>query len=69
MKGDSVEQRVLRVLLDGQLHHASEFIPITHRFSATIERLRGKNYDIQTLYLNGRNKAAWYQLLSVPAAA
>lgn len=69
MKEDSVEQRVLKVLLDGQPHHASEFIPITHRFSATIERLRCKGFNIQTLYIEGRNKAAWYQLISVPAVA
>ena len=65
----TVEQRVLKVLLDCQPHHASEFIPITHRFSATIERLRSKGYSIQTLYLDGRNKPAWYQLISVIAVA
>lgn len=69
MKEDSVEQRVLKVLLDGQPHHASEFIPITHRFSATMQRLKEKGYDIKTLPLDGRNKSAWYQLVSLPTAA
>ena len=61
------ERSVYRVLQDGKPHHASEFIPITHRFSAAMKRLKEKGYNIQTLYLDGRNRPAWYQLVSVAA--
>jgi hypothetical protein len=55
----TIKQRILEVLLDYQPHHASELIPITHRFSAVIERLKKEDgYKIETQYLDGRNKAA-----------
>ncbi len=67
---DTIKQRVLKILLDSKPHHASEFTLITHRFSAVFERLRKEDgYDIKTLPLDGHNKAAWYQLVLVPAAA
>lgn len=66
---DTLKQRVLKILLDGQPHHASEFIPITYRFNDVMHRLRQEDgYKIKTLPLDGRNKAAWYQLVSVPTA-
>ena len=47
----TTKQRVLEVLLDFQPHHASEFVPITHRFSAVMERLKKEDgYKINTLY-------------------
>lgn len=64
----TVEQRVLDVLSDLKPHCGSELIPITHRYSAVFGRLREKGYKIKTLYLNGKNKPAWYQLLSGPVA-
>lgn len=66
---DGKEKSVYRVLQDGKPHHASEFIPITHRFSAAMKRLKEKGYNIQTLYLDGRNKPAWYQLVSTSVGA
>ncbi len=58
------KQRVLEILLDYKLHHASEFIPITHRFNATMDDLRDDDgYNIKTLPLDGGNKPAWYQLI------
>lgn len=65
----TIKQRVLDILLDFQPHHASEFIPITHRFSAVMKRLKEEGYDIKTLPLDGSNKAAWYQLVASPVAA
>ncbi len=59
--------RILEILLDRQLHHGSEFVPITHRFNDVMDRLRKEDgYEIKTLYLDGRNKMAWYQLVAVP---
>jgi hypothetical protein len=66
---DGTEKLVSKVLQDYKPHHASELIPITHRFSAAIERLRKKGYKIETLYLDGRNKPAWYQLVSTSVVA
>ncbi|HEY9726408.1 MAG TPA: hypothetical protein V6D50_08135 [Chroococcales cyanobacterium] len=69
-KKKTIKQRVLDILLDFQPHHASKFIPITHRFSAVMERLKKEDgYKIDTLYLDGRNKAAWYQLVALPVVA
>lgn len=65
----TIKQRVLDILLDFQPHHASEFIPITHRFNDTMMRLREDGYNIKTLPLEGSNKAAWYQLVASPVAA
>ena len=65
----SNEQRILSILLDGKLHHASEFIVITHRFSVCMQRLKEKGYNIQTFPLDGQNKAAWYQLIVTSVAA
>lgn len=64
----SKKQRVLDILLDLQPHHASEFIPISHHFPDLMLRLREDGYKIKTLPLDGYNKAAWYQLIAMPAA-
>ena len=66
---DGKERSVYRLLQDGKPHNASEFIPITHRFSAAMKRLKEKGYNIQTLYIDGRNKPAWYQLISTSVSA
>jgi hypothetical protein len=70
MEEKTIKQQILDILLDFQPHHASELVPTTHRFSAVIERLREKDgYKIDTLYLDGRNQPAWYQLVALPIAA
>lgn len=64
----TIKQRILEILLDYKPHHAKEFLVVTHRFSAVIERLRNEGYKINTLPLDGSNKPAWYQLVAVAVA-
>lgn len=64
----SKKQRVLDILLDLQPHHASEFVPISHHFPDLMMRLREDGHKIETFRWDGSNKAAWYQLVSVPVA-
>ncbi|MFM6396952.1 MAG: hypothetical protein ACKPH7_32945 [Planktothrix sp.] len=64
MSKKTIKHCVLEILSDYKPHHAKEFLSITHRFSATIERLRHQEgYNIVTLYREGRNRPAWYQLI------
>lgn len=53
---------ILNILQDKQPHHASEFVPITHRFSAVIKNLRDEGYNIVTIAKNSRDESASYQL-------
>jgi|GEM_PF-1556581 hypothetical protein len=66
---NSYEHRILTILLDGQIHHASEFAKITHRFNVCMQRLREDGHNIKTLPLEGRNKPASYQLISKSVTA
>lgn len=62
----SKKQQIRRILSDGQIHHGSELVAITHRFNDAIDRLRKEDgLEIKTLYLDGYNKMAWYQLVSI----
>lgn len=63
------KKRILEILLDYKPHRGTEFVPITYRFGAVLYDLRDVDgYKIDTLYLDGRNKPAWYQLVAVAAA-
>lgn len=64
----SKKQRVLEILLDFQPHNAYEFVSITYCFHDVFKRLREEGYKIDTLPLDGHNKAAWYQLIELPVA-
>jgi len=64
------KHQIFKILSDCRVHHGSELVAITHRFNDVIDRLRKEDgHEIRTLYLDGYNKMAWYQLISVSVSA
>jgi hypothetical protein len=58
----SKKDRIRRLLADGKPHPSKELVPITHRFSDVIHRLREDGYCIETIALAHNDYA--YQLIN-----